>query len=757
MSGAELRFRATAAARVEFDRVRVKLVPPRWPRGNEAAHRTFTDLVSKRSSAFPAAGPDLGRRVALIRSRFPSAAGEAARRADRILDGRYDLLGYRDVAVGRPPAWDADPVHRRRAPSVFWADVPFLDPASGDHKIIWELNRHQHWLALGRAYLLTGDRRYYVEFVTQFESWLASNPPLVGPNWASMLELGFRSLSWLWALHFFAPAAAGDPHGAPAWSIHLLAALARQLAHVALNLSRYFSPNTHLTGEALALYVCGMTLPELPASRRHASLGRAVLLEEAGRQVRQDGGHAELSAHYHRYSTDFYLLAYAVARAAGDDSAPAFERAARRQAEYLRTVADDRGRLPLLGDDDGGALFPICGREPVDCRDTLATAAVLLDLPELAVSDAPEETIWWCGDAIVRLRPPIRPSWPSRALPDSGYLVARTTDGDHLILDAGPHGYLNGGHAHADALSVVLTIQGQPLLVDGGTATYTMDAAARDRFRSSAMHNTVVVNGRSQAQPDGPFHWRGATGASPSIWQFAQRADYLEGRHTAYAPLTHVRQVLAVAGLGWFVVDHLLGTGAVRAEAFWHLHPDWEARERARDGVWIARSGSLTAALASSAPLERNTELSVHAPVYGRVVEAACLTARLPDDAPSSLLTFVTAHPDVARSLRIEALPVSHRAGGGWHTAAFAVTGGDRSMVLLAAVERDGVPADSTACPGLFWGVPGVRTDARVALTSSGTGEKPVTVLINGTALHALGTEVASSVQLRPPRTAVVR
>ena len=30
-----------------------------------------------------------------------------------------------------------------------------------------------------------------------------ANPPLTGVNWASMLELSLRSLSWLWALHFF--------------------------------------------------------------------------------------------------------------------------------------------------------------------------------------------------------------------------------------------------------------------------------------------------------------------------------------------------------------------------------------------------------------------------------------------------------------------------------------------------------------------------------------------------------------------------
>ena len=50
----------------------------------------------------------------------------------------------------------------------------------------------------------------------------------------------------------------------------------------------------------------------------------------------------------------------------------------------------------------------------------------------------------------------------SAALPSSGYYVSRTTGGDHLIFDAGRHGYLNGGHAHADALAVVLTTAGRP-------------------------------------------------------------------------------------------------------------------------------------------------------------------------------------------------------------------------------------------------------------------------------------------------------
>ena len=170
--------------------------------------------------------------------------------------------------------------------------MPYLEPACGDHKIIWELNRHQHWLALGRAAWLTGDPRYRARFLAELASWRDANPPLIGVNWASMLELAFRSISWLWAIHLFADGGADD---AWPWLVDLLVGLDRQLSQIERNLSYYFSPNTHLTGEALALYVAGRVLPELAASARRADTGRRVLLREIDRQIAGDGGHCERS------------------------------------------------------------------------------------------------------------------------------------------------------------------------------------------------------------------------------------------------------------------------------------------------------------------------------------------------------------------------------------------------------------------------------------------------------------------------------
>jgi len=64
--------------------------------------------------------------------------------------------------------------------------------------VTWELNRHQHLVVLAKAYLLTRDERFTKELLAQWYSWQEQNPYPSGINWASSLEVAFRSLSWLW-------------------------------------------------------------------------------------------------------------------------------------------------------------------------------------------------------------------------------------------------------------------------------------------------------------------------------------------------------------------------------------------------------------------------------------------------------------------------------------------------------------------------------------------------------------------------------
>ena len=686
-----------------------------WPAAENFLRSHFLHRP-RRFVLAPADRPGLAPR---IRERYPSAQRDAALRGNELLQGRYDLLGYQGLSFRTGASdidWHLDPVHGRRAAPGFWSRVPYLDPQSGDHKIIWEINRHQHWLALGRAAWLTGDERYAARFSHELDSWLRANPPLIGINWSSMLELAFRSLSWVWALHLFAGFGDGEPT-----SIDLLLGLDRQLNHVAQHLSTYFSPNTHLLGEGLALYVAGRSLPELTGSARWEPAGRGILLREARAQVHADGGHAELSTHYHRYALDFYLLALVIARRTNDPAADAFADVTWRLARFCRTMADDRGRLPTIGDDDGGMLFPMCGRAPFDASDSLALAGALLDRPELAVSSLPEEALWMLGaDAPLdeAERGGVRPPQTSTLFPDTGYAVLRSPD-THAIVDVGPHGFLNAGHAHADALSVVMSVGGRSLLIDPGTSTYTMDRERRDRFRSTVMHNTLVIDGADQSRPEGPFHW--ATRARGHVDCWSAEGGFIEASHDGYLPLVHRRAVLRGPNGLWLVADHVLGTGRHQAAVHWHLSPEWNLEQGHGPHAAVRHNDGTMAALASTSSTWRAFRgdaqgLGWCAPVYGQLEPATTLRFPITAEAPFSVITAIACGA-AAAGLAVQEVRVTPADANEWHSSAAIVTSCGATAIVLFATRL--VPQDarhdrkvrSVATPeGRF------STDARAAV-----------------------------------------
>ena len=803
MTRTELSWRARTAARTAAQRVAVRMRPPGWHRSDlhdavaegvldaslrarahppwTAVHAALAERLRARTSRFALdpASSDAVRRHVL--ARWPGAASLAGGRADGLLAARYDVLGYRGLdwaPAGSGVDWHLDPVHHRRAPTLFWADVPYLDPAIGDHKVIWEVNRHQHWLQFGRALWLTGDPRYRRALLEQLQGWLAANPPLVGINWASMLEISLRAISWTWGLHFLlADVGIGDqgsgigdrgsgigdrgsgigdrgsgigeapsssdprspiPDPRP-WLVDMFVALDRQLTHVERNLSVYFSPNTHLTGEALALYVVGVALPELAASRRWADTGRRVLLAEIDRQIRGDGGHVERSTHYQRYTLDFYLMALLTAEREGDqETTSRFTDAVRRLAEFTRTMADDRGYLPLIGDDDGGMLWPIAGRACRDVRDSLALAAVVLDRPDLAPWGMQEEVVWIAGRRAMERGPLLDrahaavPPMPSRTLADSGYVVARDAAGSHAVFDAGPHGHLNGGHAHAGALALTLTLAGRPLLVDPGTSTYTADRRLRDRLRSSMSHNTVTLGNRSQAVPSGPFHWQTRAHARLDGSRHNPRFDWAEGSHDGYAPVRHRRTLLRTVHDGWLIVDDIVGSGRINAGAHWHFDPGWTLTCDAPGRLRATDADGVEAWLLHDAGEEwlghgdEQSGLGWYAPVYGTLIPTWTARATRLAEAPFTIVTWLGAGSSGAPALeRLD--PVC---GDGGTAVGVRVLDGPRASVFLL---RPGEPPHRE---GRGCAMPGYQTDARMLHYAEDSGALVALDLID--ASHAL-------------------
>jgi len=523
---------------------------------------------------------DLPLLTALLRERLPSEANRVIEQAARICRHRFDLLGYEDLDYGPDIDWHLDQVHGKRAPSKPWFKIRYLYfEQVGDHKITWELNRHQHLVTLAKAYCLTHEERFATELLNQWYHWQQANPYPRGINWASSLEVAFRSLSWLWVRHLLVGSSA-----APAsFQLDLLRALALNGRHINRYLSTYYSPNTHLLGEAVALFFIGTLCPQLPRGRRWQQRGWEILLREAERQVRADGMHFEQSTYYHVYAADLFLHARTLATRNGISIPAGFDQTLERMLEVLCSLSQ-AGVTPRFGDDDGGRLFDPRRNHPENLLDPLATGAVVFGRTDFkaAARGLREETLWLLGPqgmAQFEQLPVGKPSQASRGLENSGFYVMASAEPvpQQLVIDAGPQGAFSAGHGHADALSVQLSINGQEWLVDPGTFCYISSGAERNQFRGTAAHNTLQVDGLDQADPTGTFSWHRLPTTLTERWVSGETCDLFVGSHTGYRrlaePVEHRRSIFHRKSQFYMVRDVAVGEGVHRLDLFWHLAP----------------------------------------------------------------------------------------------------------------------------------------------------------------------------------------
>ncbi len=523
---------------------------------------------------------DIPEILQCVRRTLPSVAAKTVKAADEIVQHRFDLLGYEGVDYGREIDWHFDAVHGKSAPRVSWYRVPYLDfDRVGDHKVTWELNRHQHLVTLAKAYRLTQNSGYAKELTAQWYHWQEHNPYPTGINWASSLEVAFRSLSWLWVWHLLR-----DSSAMPAtFHLDLMRALMRNGRHIERYLSTYFAPNTHLLGEAVALFFIGTLVPKSRPVQRWQDLGWHIILREAKRQVLPDGMHFEQSTYYHVYALDFFLHARILADANGIAVPTDFDETIEKMLDALRLVSQ-AGLPPQFGDDDGGRVFDPKRNQVRDLLDPLAVGALLFRRADWrAVAQSPtEEMVWLLGAKAVPLfnaLSAVKPTVASTALRESGIYVLSdgSSERQHLVIDAGPQGHSWAGHGHADALSIQLSIAGKPILVDPGTFTYVSSVEEREHFRGTGCHNTVQVDRLNQAQSAGPFKWTNPAHAKAERWINGNSFDLFVGSHNGYSRsanrVTHRRTIFYLKPQFWLVRDVLEGNDAHEMNVSWSFAP----------------------------------------------------------------------------------------------------------------------------------------------------------------------------------------
>jgi len=584
---------------------------------------------------------------ALLQRVLPAQAADIVLRANKFYEHRFDLLGYSDLDYGANIDWHLDVVHGKRAPRQPWFKIEYLNfDQVGDSKITCELNRHQHFPTLAKAYWLTGNEKFVQEVFAQSEQWQCENPYPVGINWASSLEVGFRCMAWTWTFFLL--------QGCPLFTAEIrrrwLAMLNLSAHHVETYLSTYFSPNTHLIGEGLVLFYLG-TLFRLPSSERWRDIGWNILLREAAKQVREDGFYFEQSTYYHVYALDMFLHARILATKNRIAIPDEFDRTLQRMLDAL-LVLSRAGVPPMFGDDDGGRLFDPRRFRAEDMLDPLATGAVLYGRGDFKFrSGLPrEETIWLLGAEGLASFEALPLRWPSInsiALAKSGFYLMMDAESEHqLVIDAGPMGAVSGGHGHADALSVWLVRKGRSLLRDSGTFEYVGESGERSRLRLTGAHSTLKVDRQDQANMSGPFSWQSFPEVKVRGWITGQQFDLLEAEHDGFShsssPVTHRRLVFHRKGVFWLVRDVVEGNGRHEIELAWQVGAGL-SQESADADVFAGEGERLAILTAEGYGWSRRLVYENWSPVYGRAEPAPVLRFVADQALPAEFVTILIA------------------------------------------------------------------------------------------------------------------
>lgn len=428
------------------------LAPPFGP--NE---RLAPDAIGHSNPRFHFSAAEIPEIVARIPDRLK---GRTVAEAEKILQHRFSFRGEERV----------------------FTDVVDWSAALGSNMSWnWDLNRHRFFVALGTAYYYSAEMQYLTKLVELWEHWVKENPAGKTPAWKHPFEVAARLQNWIWA--YFLLECSGECDSERLFRIR--EAIREHGSFLHSNLE-YHWPNNHLLLEAKALFEYSLLFPQFKENRRSLARAERILQREVMAQILADGAHSELCSMYHRIIAGELGELAALCEHNGTPLPAKIEQRIASLVEFTRALLRDDGSTPLTGDsvkDDSYIRFDPAQQE---CSDL---------------------NYWvWRGQGSFPHVPRRAKQSPRLAIfPQAGYAFLRGSDTEsdfHLTFDFGSFSRCtSANHGHCDALSFELYAMGRPVIVDPGVCLPWTNSNGWDRyFRSTAAHNTLMLDGKEQSQ-----------------------------------------------------------------------------------------------------------------------------------------------------------------------------------------------------------------------------------------------------------------
>ncbi|UCE19487.1 MAG: alginate lyase family protein [Gemmatimonadota bacterium] len=408
----------------------------------------------------------------------------------------------------------------------------------------FSLNRMNWFSNYVGVYQQTKDEKYVYAWMEQIKSWIQ----LGNPGYPRTIDTGRRLQNWIISYWMFVQDLK-SPSVSPEFHAMILQSIAEQaeFSYQPENWRRYSNWGTF---ENAGLSLAVILFPEF---RQYELWNKEIWFRmrfQLEHSYHEDGMHVEVSPPYHAHELEVWFDFVRLAKKNGIESSlysqiplSPIEDSFLQPAKALMNLYKPTGVVPQIGDTDER-----------DERTVLYKWGKFWNWPDMiyVATDGREGN------------PPVE---CSAAFPDGGYYVMRSGWGNngipyneelYLLFDCGSN---EPWHAHYDMLNLVVTAYGQDLLKDPGRFTYN-EGKERDYFKSTAAHNTIVIDEQNQPRRYTP---------PEAQWHSLSKFDYVVGVQNSHPQVTHRRSVFFAKPDYWIVVDRLLGRGKHRYDQYWHL------------------------------------------------------------------------------------------------------------------------------------------------------------------------------------------
>ena len=441
--------------------------------------------------------------------------------------------------------------------SIDWNILPTTETQFAIQKF-----RHQWIDSQAKAYWATKDDKYvkaidevYSDFLKTFPcpGAASGNYAIASGNelrdiWTD-LQATSRTLAYLNVLNW----CISSDSFTPEFLTHLLSSLYDTVECIRANLYHTEASN-HRLYEVEAIYYASVLLPEFKSAESWESESYTSIQRQSEIQFAEDGVQNEMDPSYHIAVISTFYEMYNLALSNGiEGKLPSgYVERLRKACGFVRDI-----------------MYPDYSLENFnDTRSLGWTKRVLKKNFTKYTTLFPDDgTFQWMANEGSK---GTAPTGTYQSYPHSGWHIFRSgwTASDQMLILKNNYNDFGWWHCQPDNGTISLYRNGRHFLPDAGVYTYggsASDNALREQFQSTAMHNTITLDGKTLTTMLGKC-------LSESR---GENVDMVKVSNASYSTLlSHERSVYHIKDKGYFIIlDKAEGSASGTVDLHWHFCP----------------------------------------------------------------------------------------------------------------------------------------------------------------------------------------